>query len=196
VLNLCLGADKLIIFFARSTLSLPAGQVGLVVTAGGAGGLLGAVATSALCRRLGSVAVITACSAASGLALLGISVATSALVLLAASAAYFWAIVAASVALRAWRQAIVSRAMLGRVTACWRLGGQGVTLLGGVLAGVLAAVTGSPRPVFAAAGALTLMTAAVAWGAGLRTAAADSGPPAAGTATGPSPGAEPGPGPR
>ena len=35
VLNLCLGADKLIIFFTRNTLHLPPGQVGLVVTAGG-----------------------------------------------------------------------------------------------------------------------------------------------------------------
>jgi len=35
VLNLCLGADKLIIFFARDTLHLPPGQVGLVITAGG-----------------------------------------------------------------------------------------------------------------------------------------------------------------
>ena len=53
VLNLCLGADKLIIFLARSTLHLPAAQVGLVVTAGGVGGLLGAAGTGLLVRRTG-----------------------------------------------------------------------------------------------------------------------------------------------
>jgi hypothetical protein len=53
VLNLCLGADKLIIFMARSTIHLPAAQVGLVVTAGGVGGLLGAAGTRLLVRRTG-----------------------------------------------------------------------------------------------------------------------------------------------
>ena len=53
VLNLCLGADKLIIFFTRNTLHLPPAQVGLVVTAGGIGGLPGAAGTSRLCRGSG-----------------------------------------------------------------------------------------------------------------------------------------------
>jgi hypothetical protein len=46
VLNLCLGADKLIIFMAKDTLRLPAWQVGLVISAGGAGGILGAAGAS------------------------------------------------------------------------------------------------------------------------------------------------------
>ncbi len=54
VLNLCLGADKLIIFFTRNSVHLPPDQVGLVVTAGGVGGLLGAAGTSRLCRWLRS----------------------------------------------------------------------------------------------------------------------------------------------
>jgi hypothetical protein len=53
MLNLCLGADKLIIFFARNTLHLPPAQVGLVVTAGGIGGPPGAAGTGLLCRWLG-----------------------------------------------------------------------------------------------------------------------------------------------
>jgi Na+/melibiose symporter-like transporter len=53
VLNLCLGADKLIIFFARDTLHLPPAQIGLIVTAGGVGGLLGAAGTGPLCRWIG-----------------------------------------------------------------------------------------------------------------------------------------------
>jgi Na+/melibiose symporter-like transporter len=83
VLNLCLGADKLIIFFARNTLHLPPAQVGLVVTAGGIGGLLGAAGISLLCRWLGPVPAVTLGAASSGLALVLIGAAASMPVVLA-----------------------------------------------------------------------------------------------------------------
>ncbi len=169
VLNLCLGADKLIIFFTRNTLHLPPGQVGLVVTAGGVGGLVGAAGASRLCRWLGPLPAVTLGAASSGLALLLIAAATSMPVVLAGNLLYTWAIIVASVTMRSLRQVLVPRDLLGRVTASWRLGGQGVTLAGAILAGALAGVLGSdPRPVFAAAGSLTLLTVAVAWFAGLR----------------------------
>jgi MFS family permease len=173
VLNLCLGADKLIIFFTRNTLHLPPGQVGLVVTAGGAGGLLGAIGTSPLCRWLGPLPVVAFCSAASGVGLILIGAATSMPVALAGNLLYTWAIIAASVTMRSLRQLLVPRRLLGRVTASWRLGGQAVTLAGGVLAGAVAGLLGNdPRPVFAAAGVLTLLTVAAAWFAGLQKAPA------------------------
>jgi len=169
VLNLGLGADKLIIFFSRSSLHLPADQVGLVVSAGGAGGLLGAAGTSLLCRRLGPLPAVTLGAASSGLALLLIAAATSMPVALAANLLYTFAIVVASVTMRSLRQVLVPRDLLGRVTASWRLGGQGVTLAGAILAGAMAGLlNGDPRPVFAAAGSLTLLTVAVAWFARLR----------------------------
>ena len=171
VLNLCLGADKLLIFLTKNTLHLPPAQVGLVVTAGGAGGLLGAMGTSLLCRWLGPLPVIAFCAAASGIALILIGAATSMPVVLAGNLLYTWAIVAASVTMRSLRQILVPRELLGRVTASWRLGGQAVTLIGGVVAGAAAGLLGNdPRPVFAAAGTLTLITAAAAWFAGLQKA--------------------------
>lgn len=169
LLNLCLGADKLIIFFTRSTLHLPPGQVGLVVAAGGIGGLAGAVGTGLLCRWLGPLVTVAFCALASGLALILIGTATMAAVAFAGNLCYSWAIIAASVTSRSLRQALVPRELLGRVTASWRLGGQAVTLAGGVLAGGLAALSGNdPRPVFAGAGILTLLTAGVCWLAVLR----------------------------
>lgn len=169
VLNLGLGADKLIIFFARNSLHLPPDQVGLVVTAGGAGGLLGAAGTGLLCRRLGPLQAVTLGATSSGLALLLIAAATSMPVALAGNLLYTFAIVVASVTMRSLRQVLVPRDLLGRVTASWRLGGQGVTLTGAILAGAMAGLlNGDPRPVFAAAGSLTLLTVAVAWFAGLR----------------------------
>jgi MFS family permease len=169
VLNLCLGADKLIIYLARSAMHLPAAQVGLIVTAGGVGGLLGAAGTGLLVRRTGPLAAIVLTAAASGAALILIGAARSVPVLLAGNLLYTWAIIAASVTMRALRQVLVPRALLGRVTATWRLGGQSVTLIGGVLAGAAANLLGGdPRPVFAAAGSLTLVTVAVAWLTGIR----------------------------
>ncbi len=169
VINLCLGADKLIIFMAKSTLTLPAAQIGLVVTAGGVGGLLGAAGTAILVRRAGPLPAVTLCAGASGVALIVVSVATTMPVLLVANLFYTWAIVAASVTMRSLRQALVPRALLGRVTASWRLGGQFVTLAGGVLAGAVASLLGGdPRPVFAGAGAVTMLTVGVAWLTGLR----------------------------
>jgi len=167
-LNLCLGADKLIIFLGKDTLHLPPGQVGFLVTAGGVGGLAGAAGTGRLCRWLAPLPAIALCCAASGLALVVISVATGMPVLLAGNFLYTWAIVAAGVTMRSLRQILVPRDLLGRVTASWRLGGQTVTLVGGVLAGALAGLLGgNPRPVIAAAGSLTLFTVVVAWFAGL-----------------------------
>ena len=164
VLNLGLGADKLIIFFARNTLHLPPGQVGLIVTAGGAGGLLGAAGTSMLCRWLGPLRVIAFCAAASGIALILIGAATSMVAALSGNLLYTWAIVAASVTLRSLRQILVPRELLGRVIASWRLGGQAVTLAGAIIAGAAAGLLGgNPRPVFAVAGSLTLLTVAGAW---------------------------------
>jgi len=174
-LNLCLGADKLIIFLGQDTLHLTPGQVGFLVTAGGVGGLAGAAGTGRLCRWLAPLPAVALCCAASGLALILMSVATAMPVLLAGNFLYIWAIVAASVTMRSLRQVLVPRELLGRVTASWRLGGQTVTLVGGVLAGVLAGLLGGdPRPVIAAAGCLTLFTVTVAWFAGLQKESASA----------------------
>jgi MFS family permease len=169
VLNLCLGADKLIIFLARTTMHLPAAQVGLILTAGGVGGLIGAAGTSILVRRTGPLAAVALSAAVSGVALVVMGAAMSMPMLLAGNVLYAWAIISASVTLRALRQVLVPRDFLGRVTSCWRLGGQSVTLVGGVLAGAAATALGqAPRPVLAVAGCLTVATVAVAWLTGLR----------------------------
>jgi hypothetical protein len=43
VVNVCLAAEKLIIFYARDTLGLTPSLVAVVVTAGGVGGVAGAL---------------------------------------------------------------------------------------------------------------------------------------------------------
>ena len=122
-----------------------------------------------MCRWLAPLPVVALCCAGSGLALVLLSAATAMPVLLAGNFLYTWAIIAASVTMRSLRQVLVPRELLGRVTASWRLGGQTVTFVGGVLAGVMAGLLGNdPRPVIAAAGCLTLFVVTVAWFAGLQ----------------------------
>jgi hypothetical protein len=95
-------------------------------------------------------------------------------VLGAANLAYLWAITVASLANRTYRQLIVPRALLGRVTSTVRLLFLTADPAGVVIAGSLTAALGSnPRPVFLGAGAIVAVTAAAGWGAGLRRA----GPP-------------------
>ena len=145
VLNLCLGADKLFVFFAKDTLGLRAWQVGVVVTVGGVGGVLGAAATGWWCRRVGPLPGVASCAVASGVALIMLSTAWSMPVMMAANLLYTWAIVAASVTLRALRQVLVPRELLGRVTAAWRLAAQVVTPIGAVAAGAMTGYSAATR---------------------------------------------------
>ena len=111
VLNLCLGADKLIVFLARDTLHLPPGAVGLVVTAGGAGGLLGAMAPACWAGAR-AAARSSRRRGASGVALILMPRPPRAGAGDRGEPLYTWAIIAASVTLRSLRQVLVPR-------RCW-----------------------------------------------------------------------------
>jgi len=174
VMNLCLAVEKLIFYFAKDALGLGAAGVGAVVAAGGAGGILGAVSASWLAARAGQVRLTVASAAAAGLAIASFAAARSLVTLGAANLAYVFALTVASLTNRTYRQLIVPRAMLGRVTSTVRLVFLTADPLGVVIAGSLtAALGGDARPVFLGAGVLVMVTAAAGWLAGLRRA----GPP-------------------
>jgi Major Facilitator Superfamily len=173
VVNLCLATEKLMFFYARDTLGLSAAGVGAVVAAGGLGGVAGALSASWLAARIGQIRLIVLTVAASGLAIGSVSFTDSLITLAAANLAYLWAITVASLANRTYRQLIVPRELLGRVTSTVRLLFLTADPLGVVIAGSLAAAIGDPRPVFLGAGLLVAVTAAAGWRAGLRRA----GPP-------------------
>jgi hypothetical protein len=179
VVNLCLATEKLMFFYARDTLGLGAGGVAAVVAAGGAGGIAGAASTSWLAGRVGQIRLVVLAVAASGLAIGSVSVTHSLVTLGAANLAYTWAITVASLANRTYRQLIVPRALLGRVTSAVRLLFLAADPVGVVLAGALtAALGGDPRPVFLGAGIVVLVTPALGWRAGLRRAPPGTpGPP-------------------
>jgi len=174
IVNLCLGTEKLMFYYAKVTLGLGAAGVGAVVAAGGAGGIAGAVSASWLAGRVGQIRLVVLAVAASGLALGSVAATHSLAALAAANLAYLWAITVASLANRTYRQLIVPRRLLGRVTSTVRLLFLTADPVGVVIAGSLtAALGGNPRPVFLGAGVIVALTAAAGWGAGLRRA----GPP-------------------
>jgi MFS transporter len=170
IVNLCLATEKLMFFYARDTLGLSAAGVGAVVAAGGVGGIAGALSATWLAGRAGQIRLVVLTIAASGLAIGSVSFTHSLVTLCAANLAYLWAITVASLANRTYRQLIVPRALLGRVTAAVRLLFLTADPLGVVIAGSLATAIGSPRPVFLGAGLLVAVTAAAGWRAGLRRA--------------------------
>ena len=144
IVNLCLATEKLMFFYARDALGLSAAGVGAVVAAGGLGGVAGALSASWLAERAGQIRLVVLTVAASGLAVGSVSVTHSLVTLCAANLAYLWAITVASLANRTYRQLIVPRELLGRVTSTVRLLFLTADPLGVVIAGSLAAAIGDP----------------------------------------------------
>ena len=164
VVNLCLAVEKLIIFFAGSTLGLSPAQVSLSVIGGGAGGVAGALTARRIATRLAALPLIAVCLVAIGLALVAMSAATGLWWLAASNLALVWATVVANIVSRTLRQRIVPRPLLGRVTSTVRTIGLASTPAGAVGAGALtAALGGDPRPVFLGAGLLIVVAVAIAW---------------------------------
>jgi predicted MFS family arabinose efflux permease len=172
LVNLCLGTEKLLFFYARDVLHLSAAGVGAVVAAGGAGGIAGALTTARLAAWAGQLRLVVLTVVAAGLAIGSFGVTGTLVTLGAANFAYLWAITVASLANRSYRQLMVPRAMLGRVTSTVRLLFLTADPAGVVIAGSLTSALGSPRPVFLGAGALVAVTAVAGWRAGLSRAAA------------------------
>ena len=168
--NLCLSVEKLIFFYARDTLRLSPFPVSIIVAAGGAGGILGALTAVPLARRAGQIRLIAAAIGACGIAVAAMSAATSFAGLLLANFAYLWALVVASLVNRTQRQRMVPRELLGRVTSTVRLLFLAVDPLGVLIAGTLTAALGNdPRLVFLGSGTLVTITAVTGWFLGLRT---------------------------
>ena len=169
VINLCLAVEKLIIFFAGTTLGLAASLVSLAVIGGGAGGVAGALTARWIVARMGALPLVATCLALIGVALAAMGAAVGVWWLAASNLVLVWATVVANIVLRTLRQQIVPRRLLGRVTSTVRTICLALTPVGAVVAGALtAALGGDPRPVFLGAGLLIVVTAVVAWVVALR----------------------------
>jgi hypothetical protein len=171
VVNLCLSVEKLIIYDARETLGLSPPLVGVVVAAGGVGGLAGALGAAPLARWTGEMRLVLLAIAAAGASVASMCLASSAVTLAGANLGYGVALVVASLVNRTQRQRLVPRDLLGRVTSTVRVLFLAVDPLGVVAAGAATvALGGDPRPVFLVAGITVVAAAAGGWAGGLRAA--------------------------
>jgi hypothetical protein len=171
VVNLCLSVEKLIIYDARETLGLSPPLVGVVVAAGGVGGLAGALGAAPLARWTGEMRLVLLAIAAAGASVASMCLASSAVTLAGANLGYGAALVVASLVNRTQRQRLVPRDLLGRVTSTVRVLFLAVDPLGVVAAGAATvALGGNPRPVFLVAGVTVVAAAAGGWAGGLRAA--------------------------
>lgn len=167
--NFFIAAETLIPFFAHNILRLHSSSVGIVVGAGGVGGIAGAVAAARLAtpvRRLLVVFVGTVCM---GLSLSAMGLVSSFALVAVLNFGVCASAVLALVVIRTIRQEAVPRELLGRVTATVRMTALAASPLGAMIAGSLAGLNGGdPRLVFVGAGLLAAAAGLTVWLAGLR----------------------------
>ncbi|MEU0503415.1 MFS transporter [Nocardia sp. NPDC005998] len=169
ITNLCLAVQTLIVFFAHDYLGMSAGLVGVVVAAGGIGGILGAATAPAFMTRFRPVPLCVAAILLIGIALGTVGFAPNIWWFALGNAVLIWADVLASIVVRTLRQQLVPRELLGRVTSAMRTVVLAAAPVGAVLAGLLTHLYGNnPRPVFLAAAVLIGLCSPIVWIFGLR----------------------------
>jgi predicted MFS family arabinose efflux permease len=137
------GSVALVVVFLIRVVGLSTAATGLLMAAGGVGGVLGALAARRFARWLGTARTVVACALGSGL--LGLLIPLTAPGPLVACFAVGSAAVAAgavigNVIVGSFRQAYCPASMLGRVVASMRLLSFGAIPLGALLAGGLGTV--------------------------------------------------------
>lgn len=168
-LNLFLAAESLEVFFGKQLLHLDAVQIGIVMGAGGVGGIAAALCTPLLGRRVAEPVLIALGGGAMAISLVGVGLAWSALTLSLANLVAGFASVVAVIAIRSLRQRLVPRELLGRTTGTARMIALSAGPLGVLLAGTLTSLNhGNPRPVFIGAGLLALVVVTSVWSGSLR----------------------------
>ncbi|MFE6862410.1 MFS transporter [Nocardia sp. NPDC057668] len=178
VVNFGLAVERLLVFYASHSLHSSPAQIGLVVSGGGLGGMLGVVTAIGSARRFGSITTVAGGVVAAAIATIAMSFANSFHMLWIANVMFVWAVVLASVVNRALRQELTRPDMLGRTTGLARLLFRSVDPLGVVVLGALTtAAGGDARPAFMAGGVLALLAVSGAWFAGLREFGSPRGGP-------------------
>jgi len=166
VLAIMLGAGNLtfsaafsvLVLFAQDVLGLGSVGYGVLLTAGGAGGVLGSLLAERVGARFGTGRALFLVFLVQGpalgvIALSGNPFVVGAMIAVEASAAFVW-----NVLTFALRQTLIPEGLLGRVTSASRLVGVGSGALGALIGGLLARELGLTAPFWFAA-AVTLAVA-------------------------------------
>lgn len=170
VLAIMLGAGNLtfsatfsvLVLLAQDVLGLESVGYGVLLTAGGVGGVLGSLLAERVGAQLGTgralfLVLLVQGPAFAVIALSGNPFVVGAMVAVEALAAFVW-----NVLTFALRQTLIPEGLLGRVTSAYRLVGVGSGALGAVVGGLLAREFGLTAPYwFAAAVTLTVAFASL-----------------------------------
>jgi predicted MFS family arabinose efflux permease len=149
-----------LVLYALDVVGLNEAGYGLLLLAGGLGGLLGGLVAPPLSTRVGRIRTLVAVSLASPLCLIAMGLLRSPIlgaVLLGVSGC---AIMISNVITMSLRQSLIPEALFGRVQGVWRTIVWGGIAIGSLLGGFLAALTDVPT-VFIAGGLAGLATGAV-----------------------------------
>jgi MFS family permease len=140
------GWFAVLVLYTRQVLELGPTGFGALLTAGGVGGVLGALVAARLVARLGV-------GSAAGLALAGstvppllLAVVTDVVAALAVVVVTGASFAVLNVAAASFRQRVVPAGVLGRVTGAWRTLTLGSSALGAVAGGAVAGVVGFRAP--------------------------------------------------
>jgi predicted MFS family arabinose efflux permease len=166
VLAIMLGAGNLtfsamfsvLVLLAQDVLGLGSVGYGVLLTAGGVGGVLGSLLAERVGARFGTgralfLVLLVQGPAFAVIALSGNPFVVGAMIAVEALAAFVW-----NVLTFALRQTLIPEGLLGRVTSAYRLVGVGSGALGAVIGGLLARELGLTAPFWFAA-AVTLAVA-------------------------------------
>lgn len=164
VINFVIAAEALVVFLADRSLHASPAWIGVVLAAGGAGGIAAATVARWFAQRFAAETLIAWAVALLGGSLLGLATAHDPYQLAAANAAHGALAVFATVHIRAIRQREVPREMLGRVTANARTLAFMANPLGAALFGGLTqAAGGNARWALLTAAVLSLASTTVAY---------------------------------
>lgn len=129
------------VLFAQDVLDLEAAGFGLLMTSGAVGGVLGALASSKVAKRLskGTALFVSMIVFASTQAIIGLFPSAVLAWAMMAFATFFvmvWNVITVSL-----RQRIIPDALLGRVNSVYRFFGWGMMSIGALLGGALVSIT-------------------------------------------------------
>ncbi|SCX59856.1 Predicted arabinose efflux permease, MFS family [Klenkia marina] len=141
-------SGTLLVLYVLRTLGLSESTLGLVLSAGAAGGLLGAVTAARVARWVGEGRTIPVSAVAFGVFAAGTPLAATldgaaqVVVLVAGGVGLSWAVVVYNVVQVSFRQRLCPPRLLGRMNASVRFVVFGTMPLGGLLGGVLGTAVG------------------------------------------------------
>jgi len=146
------------VLFALEDLDLGGAAFGALLTAGGIGGVLGAMAAGVVARKVSRQALMVTTSLLASLCTLALGMAPGFVAVFALQCVAAFCGVLFSVVARSFRQSITPPELAGRTTSVYRLLSLGAVPLGALVGGVLATARGPGDAIVFAGTAMVIST--------------------------------------